>query len=211
MSTPWNPDEPTQPGYGQQPTQPGYGQPGYGQPGYAYGGGQFPPSGGKKKTPLIIGAVMVAVALIGSIFVATQLLGGGRSEQAGDVDSPRDIADVDLAVGNCLESLDYTTNGELHQVPCADTHGVEVVADDIIADADFAGEDAYSSQGDEFCSSAVGDVLPGGFDTANMSFSSLYPSQATWDAGDRKIACLIIADAGYQFSGSFTGGDVKYS
>lgn len=204
-----------QPGSGQNPTygqQGAYGapalspQPGYSQPGVGYPG-QQPPSG-RKKLGAVIAAVAAGILVVAAIIVGINALNGQTAEQAGDVDSPRDIPDVNLAVGNCLESLDYTNGNMLHQVPCADPHTAEVVSEQIIDDEDFAGESVYSDESDAFCMSTTGEAIPVTFDTTNMRYHSLYPTQETWNDGDRKITCVVVLDSG-TLTGSFSAGTAE--
>ncbi|WP_147918896.1 septum formation family protein [Ruania zhangjianzhongii] len=203
----------SQPGYGQQPAygqQPGYGQGGYGSGGDLFGG----PTPPKNRTPLIIGAIVAVVVLVGGFFAVRSVWGGsGTGENTADVDSPTQIRDIDLIPGNCLENLEYDDEGYLTQVPCADEHMVEVYAETEVSESDypeFPGEDAFQTEADEFCadeySSVVGPVLGGG-----LQYTSLYPSQSTWDEGDRKYTCLVKADDGQSFTGSVIAGDGEHN
>ncbi|WP_311478758.1 hypothetical protein [uncultured Gulosibacter sp.] len=116
-----------QPGYGSygdqgaQQAQPGYGA--YGQPGqdaqqgygaYAqqqnYGGyGQQPPQGGKKKTSpwvWIVVAVAAVALIVGGVFGAMALFGGGSGGKYG-VNSETGIADVKLKYTGDYEDSGY--------------------------------------------------------------------------------------------------------
>ena len=206
----------SQPGYGQPAYgQPAYGQqPGYGQPGYGSGGDLFGgPTRPKNRTPLIIGAIVAVVVLVGGFFAVRSVWGGGSTgENTADVDSPTQVRDTDLVPGNCLESLEYSA-GSLTQVPCADEHMLEVYAEMEISESDypeFPGDDVFGDAADQFCadeySSVVGPVLGGG-----LRYTSLYPTQETWDAGDRKYTCLVKADDGRAFTGSVIAGDAEHN
>src|SRR5699024_4178451 len=208
---------PAQPGYGQPaPGQPGYGQPGYGQPGYGqpgYGGGA--PFGGptppKNRTPLIIGgAIGAVVVLVGGFFLVRGLLGDSTGENTADVDSPTQVRDVDLVPGNCLESLEYDDNFLLTQVPCADEHGAEVYAETNVSESDypeFPGEGVFETESDEFCADEYGEVVRPVISSSDLLYTSLYPSQSTWDNGDRKFTCLIAAPEDGHLTGSVIAGD----
>ncbi len=200
----------SQPGYGQPaygPAQPGYGQPGYG-PGGAPFGGPTPP---KNRTPLIIGvAIGAVVVLVGGFFLVRGLLGGSTGENTADVDSPTQVRDIDLVPGNCLESLEYDADYLLTQVPCADEHGVEVYAETSVSESDhpeFPGEGVFDTESDEFCAGEYGEVVRPVIDSSDLLYTSLYPSQNTWDNGDRTFTCLIAAPEGGHLTGSVIAGD----
>ena len=208
-----------QDGYGQQP---GYGtpQPGYGGPGAGYGAGGQAPFGAppsKNRAPLIIGIVVLIVVVAVGGYFALRLLGGGdeqptAGQTADPLSQPEEVADLDLLPGHCLEVLEYiyTDDNLLPAVPCADPHALEVYAEKIRDDAeypDFPGEDVFGDASDEFCFAELDSMLPTSFDTTNIGYHSLYPTQQTWDAGDRKFTCLISANDGYSLTGSFIAGE----
>lgn len=206
-----------QPGYGQpaqggpvQPPQPGYpGIPGMSQPQPAgYGGIGGPPGGGSNKAVAVIIAVVVAVVLaVGAWLLIRQLNGGeGGTTGAnpGDVESPTEIRDTDLSIGNCIGALEHTASGLLPQVPCADDHEAEVIAEDTMDDGDYPGEDETRQQAEDFCPSAVGEQVGS---VTGVSTYMLYPTDNTWGGGDRLITCLVRADDEHTLTGSFIAGD----
>lgn len=198
----------SQPGYG-QPAQPGYGP---GHPGYSPGGAMFGgPTPPKNRAPLIVGiAVAAVVVLVGGFFLVRSLVGGGTGENTADVDAPTLIRDVDLVPGNCLESLDYDEELNLTQVPCADLHGAEVYAEMTVSDSDypdFPGQDVFQSDSDQFCIDQYNDVVQPVIDSSDLLYTSLYPSENTWDNGDRKFTCLIAAPEDSHLTGSVIAGD----
>jgi hypothetical protein len=68
-----------EPLYGQPP----YGQPPYGQPPYGGHGGFGPPPTDRRRTGLIVGAIALAVLVIGAVAVGL-LLGGDKNKATGD-------------------------------------------------------------------------------------------------------------------------------
>ncbi|UFU02697.1 septum formation family protein [Ruania suaedae] len=202
-----------QPGYYGQPAQAGYGPPGYGAP-YGQQFGAPPP---KNRAPLIVGIVVLVLVVAVGGFLALRLLTGEEEQPtagqtAAPIDGPEEIEDLDLLPGHCLESLEYLYPGDnlLQALPCQDPHGLEVYAEELVEEADypdFPGEDVFGTAADEFCLAGIDTALPAGLDTTNIGYHSLYPSQETWDAGDRKFTCLIVADDGYTFTGSVVAGD----
>lgn len=211
MTSPWSQQSYQQP-YGQHSQQPQPPGPGGYAPPQGPDGHSGPPhgSGGQQnKRPLwwVIGAgAAVIVVLLAVILIP---FGDDLAPNPGDIDRPVDIADTDLRPGNCLESLDPVTDNLLRQVPCGAAHIGEVVAEDRITDEDFASEEAYDTQAEEFCLPAIQDVVPSDVDEDALSTSTFYPSENTWRDGDRLITCLITLDRGYHFTGSFIAGDAQ--
>nr|WP_227993989.1 septum formation family protein [Pseudactinotalea sp. HY160] len=106
----------------------------------------------------------------------------------------------------CLEAFEYDADQKLTVIPCAEPHALEVVAEKTVPDGSYPGEDGLEQEAGTFCSSAA-DGLPSGqpFDLAQVR--DLYPSEVTWDAGDRVISCLAEARDGTVLTGSFVAGD----
>jgi hypothetical protein len=72
------------PPYGQPPYgEPPYGQPPYGQSPYGGPGGFGPPPTDRRRTGLIVGAIVLAVLVIGAVAVGL-LLGGDKNKATGD-------------------------------------------------------------------------------------------------------------------------------
>jgi hypothetical protein len=140
---------PQQPGYGQQPPNPygqqqGYGhpqqgaQPPYGQvPQQGYGYGQppgGPQGGGNKRTGLIIGAVVVAAAVVGGVIFAMNGSDGGGIKNDGKkykLTTPPTVAtDYKMAASDSDgsedgESLGAKQTAQLAQFGITDPRGVE--------------------------------------------------------------------------------------
>ncbi|MFV0427601.1 MAG: septum formation family protein [Beutenbergiaceae bacterium] len=234
MTTPWDPNQqqpqqqpsqfgqpqpgqpvPQQPGQFGQP-QPGqFGQQMPGQPGMGgYGG---PPPRKSNAPVLIVGIVVAALVLVGGFFLIRGLLSGddssasGDSSGSGDVDSPQDVRDIDLSVGNCLATLDYNERRTLDQVPCADPHTAEVIVELTMDDGDFPGDDVVADEVDAFCSPAVEEALPADLDTSDLGLYTFFPVEATWEVGDRDITCLLIANNDAVMTGSITQQDFELS
>lgn len=204
---------PAQQPYGVDPQAGGYGavnQPGqyYGAPGPALPGQQ--PE--KKSTGLVIALVLIALLVIGGAIIGALLLGDDADPEAGvnvnDVTEPTGIYDTDLGVGMCLESLDYNADQQLTVLPCSDPHTVEVIAETTLDDADYPGDDAVEDEADSYCTSAAGDVV-GDQPIERAELRVLYPTQSTWDAGDRLVSCLARAEPGVTFTGSIVAGDAE--
>ena len=135
---------------------------------------------------------LAAVALTGCSII-TQALNGGES----DVFS--------IKVGDCLN--DGGVDGEVSEVPtvdCAEPHDSEAYKSIIMEDGDYPGEDAVLSQADTDCNAAFTDFVGVTYDESVLTFAYYYPTEASWEQGDREILCLIYDEAG-KTTGSLAG------
>ena len=146
----------------------------------------------------VITVAIVALALTGcsSLFGTTE----------------EDVASMQLAVGQCIEHLDDLSGvaegeegevGVLPTIDCAEPHEAEVYYAADTSAAEFS--DAIVDEADQICYDEFGAFVGLSYDESRLGLFSLYPSQDTWDAGDRQIACLIAGDTGETFTGSLAG------
>jgi hypothetical protein len=163
-----------QPQYGQPP----YGQPQYGQPGYP----QQPPK--KSKRGLIIALVIVGVlAVVGAAVLTVALL----------VADDRVVA-TDLAVGNCI--ADVPTSARVVSLPtvdCSEPHGGEVYAVLTMPDGDYPGAETIDEWQSK-CPDALAEYSPAAMLDDAVGVYVLYPTQETWDTGDRAVTCIATLD-----------------
>ncbi|SEE64013.1 septum formation family protein [Ruania alba] len=225
--------QPQQPGYGQS----AYGQ---GSP-YGQAPPPGGPTPGSSKAPIIVGIIVVVLILaVGGFFGIRALMSGGddpdptptvadptseeptgaEPEPAGELNNPNDVAepapvlDVDLLPGNCLESTERDSQQNLQQVPCNEPHAAEVYTELVVDEStypEFPGEDVFQDEADPFCLEELQGMLPDGMDTTGLTYLALYPSQSTWDAGDRKFTCIAAVSEGSTMQGTFVSGDVEIS
>jgi hypothetical protein len=100
-----------------------------------------------------------------------------------------------LAVGDCFGG---TVDGEVSDVPvvdCDEPHESQVFGLlDVPGDSLPIGTESYEQGCLDLFESAIGTP----FDTSVVYLSMLYPTQASWDQGDREVVCygFEIDDAG---------------
>ena len=115
-----------------------------------------------------------------------------------------------LHVGDCLN--DASETGDVSTVPVADCerpHDSEIYASVMMDDAEYPGEEATIAAADDACRAEFERFV--GIPSADSiySFASLYPTESSWDGGDREILCrigLVREDGSIeQVSGSLEG------
>jgi hypothetical protein len=104
-----------------------------------------------------------------------------------------------LRVGDCVNLGDVATqeSGEVdafEAIPCSDPHQGEVylVENTYFADGSYPGDDAASAQSEEACGPAFEGFVGEAYEESTLDFVSLYPTQGSWDAGDRSVVCLVV-------------------
>jgi hypothetical protein len=126
-------------------------------------------------------------------------------------DSPSDSAAPSFATGDCLELVDGTDGeaGSLAQVPCEEPHAGEVVlaaAGFFAEDPQLPTEDRLQSIADTACEDAMITYSGQPSTEAGVRMSFLYPTQETWDDGDRSLTCIaVVVDPATGDIGETTG------
>lgn len=99
-----------------------------------------------------------------------------------------------LRVGVCFTEPESGEVTEVPRVDCAEAHDLEVYAVPQLAGTDYPGHEAVVAEAGRLCADgfadflglAYADALQGGYD-----FTSLYPTEQSWDLGDRDVVCAI--------------------
>ncbi|WP_163796657.1 septum formation family protein [Mycolicibacterium sediminis] len=184
------------PQYGHQPPQP-YGAPPpppplpyqqypqpYGQP-HGQGPAGYPPQSPPKKSRkglIIVLSVVGALVLVGILAVVAAAI----------FFSDRVVA-TDVEVGSCIADVpDSSRVVTLPTVDCNEPHGGEVYAvldlpGDAYPDASVLRD--YQNRCPEELAAYAPDALEG-----DVGVYVLYPTEETWDAGDRVVTCIATLD-----------------
>ena len=119
---------------------------------------------------------------------------------------------TDLAGGECLSPFTNAWSQTFTVVDCATPHIGQLTARLAVEGDTYPGAEALATQAADQCQSdkalnasaaaAVGDVQVQG---------SYAPDQATWDQGDRFIACFVTRSSGQPLTGSLAPGGVGRS
>lgn len=112
-----------------------------------------------------------------------------------------------LEVGDCFDDPS-DTSGEISDVPiveCSEPHDNEVFAVFDIPGDDFPGQSEVQEQADDGCLDRFADYV--GIDYAESRFiqTSLYPTEGSWDGGDREVICFLYDIDLEKLEGSMAG------
>jgi len=142
---------------------------------------------GRAWAGLVLG--IVGVLLFVGIVVIGALLGW-----YGD-----DVAADDLEVGQCVElDVDDTEISSLPLVDCDEPHQAEVyLVEDIEGGDEIPDTDSLIARGQELCAGDAFEAYVGtSYEQSELEFYTVYPSEDTWEDGDREIVCLAIRPDG---------------
>ncbi|MFV0634589.1 septum formation family protein [Demequina sp.] len=140
----------------------------------------------------------VLIAPVAAVFALSgcSLLGGATVEE------------LQVSVGECVntEAFDTETETEVGALPtvdCAEEHDAEVyfVLDlpegDLPADAEAQAEAACRENYESYVGVA--------YEDSRYYYSFTYPTQSSWDMGDRQVACMLLGEVDEKLTGSLKG------
>ncbi|MFP5358961.1 MAG: septum formation family protein [Actinomycetes bacterium] len=116
------------------------------------------------------------------------------------------VEEMQLAVGECILNSAVSVEGEtevtsLPRVDCSEPHDGEVYyveeLTELTADT--------MTEGDETCFAQFEAYVGVPWEESAYYFSSMTPSQRSWDLGDRQLACILVGEEGEQITGSLKG------
>jgi hypothetical protein len=113
-----------------------------------------------------------------------------------------------LEVGDCFDDPDeFDEVGAVPIVDCADPHANEVYAlfDHGGPDDAYPGEDALQQAAAVGCLEEFEPFIGWEYPTSEIDFGAFWPSEATWDDGDREIVCFAYEVDFSKVEGSLAG------
>ncbi len=89
---------------------------------------------------------------------------------------------------------------------CSEPHLYEVYAETELSGDQLPDQATMDSEAESAClGTGYSDYVGVAFEESEYGTTYLTPSQDTWDAGDRKISCLITSADGSEMTGSVKG------
>ena len=150
--------------------------------------------------------VILAFGLTGCAFV-TQVTDAAQGKK--DVFS--------IQVGDCMndddsEAAEVTA---VRDASCDDLHDNEVYLTweldgaDFPADMAYPGAEAMSTEADSGCITYFETWVDAPYDETSLNYFPFYPSEQSWDQGDREVVCLAF-DMNGPVTGSLEGKGAEY-
>lgn len=167
-------------------------------------------SGASSKVWFLVALAAIAVAMVG--LVVWLLANANLALQAGPDDLPtpgsvvtttappptplplpREAAPADFRLGDCFS--DFKPEAQKANVVACDTpHSAQLVANYTYEDGDvYPGADALRAKALEACQAVT---LSAAASEYVLNYERVYPSSTSWDAGDRRADCFVVAPDG---------------
>lgn len=133
-------------------------------------------------------------------------LTGGETatrDDSGEVVEGNESTDVfTLQVGDCLNDATAEDTVEtIPTVPCTEPHDSEIYASILMEGDIFPGTDAVIAEADAACLDAYAAFTGIEYADSIYYYSYYFPTEGSWEGGDREILCTIYDEAG-QVTGS---------
>ncbi len=104
----------------------------------------------------------------------------------------------DLQVGDCFDDPDEPVE-QLAEVPligCEQPHDNQVFALFDLPGQDFPGDAQVTEQARDGCLARFEDYVGSAYEESELFAAWLPPTQASWQAGDREVVCVLFAEDG---------------
>lgn len=124
--------------------------------------------------------------------------------------SPEYESPEDLEIGDCYDPIEDPDDDALLAaiiLPCTEPHIAEVFGLAEVAGAPtapFPGYDDLEDEAEDRCDAAFEEYVGIDFDRSRYGYIYYTPTEATWEAGDRVVMC-VIDDNGRAIEGSVAG------
>ncbi len=145
-------------------------------------------------------AAVLTIVVVGALSAC----GNSARDSEGNVTATASAKSLDITVGDCLGDLANTSIENVQLIPCADAHYWEAYATMDLEGSTIPAESEITTKADEFCVNEFETFVGIAADSSMYAWSYLYPSEETWDTGDREITCLVGLDSG-DVKGSLKG------
>jgi hypothetical protein len=149
--------------------------------------------------PAAVLAALVIVSFTGC--AASRAVSAPTSAVTGD---PQ-VAVVDLAVGNCLDTHGRPSiTATVPVVDCDLEHDSEAYAQVVLDEGDFPGDAAVKAAAEQGCSDDFSAFVGLDYASSALDYAYYFPTQGSWATGDRRILCLV-GDPDARVTGTLDG------
>ena len=156
---------------------------------------------------IIIGAIIVAVLVLTGvgIWLLVNILRSDTGAGPAGTDPaplgspqttaplPREVDAFDFQLGDCFADFNSEAT-KATAVACDTAHSAQLVAIHRYGDTEaYPGREALKTKAQEACQNAN---LNDRTEEYTLNFQFIYPSNTSWDKGDRRVDCFVVASNG---------------
>lgn len=142
---------------------------------------------------------IVATWLVASVVLAIVLVASvpADRDEDGNVTSAGEVFPEDLRTGDCIddrfEGDAETADLTVTVVPCDEPHPSELYHTEQLDDGPYPGESEIFARAEESCDEAFEPWVGVPYVESELEGFYYYPTEESWDYGDRAISCIVIA------------------
>lgn len=123
---------------------------------------------------------------------------------------------LELDVGQCFDDVPQLTDpeaGEVDDVPikdCEEEHDNEVyaVVETRLDDDGYPGNQELQDEAVDVCFEEFEDYVDRDYQTSELDYGAFWPSQGSWENGDREIVCFLYRVDLDKIEGSMQGSGI---
>jgi len=131
-----------------------------------------------------------------------------RDPRTGSITKSGDLGTQRLRIGDCFNEPGGPTTVVVSGVPCDRDHQSQVAALLELPDdpsSEWPGEGELADRSRPLCFGAAATALGGNLTDPTVGLSAYVPDQKSWEAGDRRIVCVLGRFDGSPITGSLLG------
>jgi hypothetical protein len=150
----------------------------------------------------------VLYGVIALFAVGSSLFFAARRGDEGDITGAGDLSVQDLRVGDCFDFTDDSTEvTSVRAIPCGEPHIYEIyaVVEYPSGEEPSALDEPFTSWELDQCVNSFQSYVGISYDDSVWYYSTLTPTQESWDSGDRTIQCFLHNDTETAVTGSAEG------
>jgi hypothetical protein len=152
---------------------------------------------GKNKQLLLIVGILGVLAVLVVLFFTVIL---GSEKDPGVLEE--DVAPIELESGACLSGF-TGVNDPTNVVTCETPHNAQLVATATYDEGDeFPGSDALTERADEVCAGVRYTESAAADSDLDLQVNKAVPTPASWEDGDRRVDCFVVAGEGRELTES---------
>ncbi len=113
---------------------------------------------------------------------------------------------LELEVGTCFDDPDsYESVSDVPIVDCDQPHDNEVFANEDLTGSEYPGSDQVKNRADAICLEKFASYVGIAYEDSIYDIGSLFPTDQTWDVGDREVICFAYDISLDKITGSING------
>ncbi len=143
-----------------------------------------------------------------AVATATLLLSAcGQSEvrdESGEIQTGGDTDVFSIQIGDCFDDVADGQISDLPTVPCGEPHDNEVYAEYTFTEPTYPGDAVVETTASEECIAQWEAFVGMAYEESTLEVFPIYPTEQSWDGGDRLVTCAIWDPAG-KITGTLAG------